>query len=206
MLWVLSWRELPPCSRPIRGKLWRRFHPRNRFWRPQTSPSFGPPTCNDWKWVVNELLCEFATEFQLAQQDQRRQKCKCKHCIHRSQQVQAQTRIPLPTSSLCWGILQRRLENASDFAVVKQKEHQRICPSWKCRLELNGTPCGLVPTMTQQKQKPQESNELLPCERIKNASFVAVMMVGVSKFNGRKRRKVPNTAVCNKLGLSVPKV
>ena len=116
MLWVLKWQELTLDSCPIRGTWCHHFRPTNRFWQPQTSLSVGPPTCNDQKWVVNELLCEFATEFQLAQQDRRRQKCKCKQCIHLlSQQVQAQTRISLPTCSLCWGILPMRLENASDF-------------------------------------------------------------------------------------------
>ena len=82
MLWVLSWRELPPYSRPIRGKLWRRFHPRNRFWQPQTSPSFGPPTCSNQKLVVHELLCEFATEFQLTHCYRSREKCMGKPCIY----------------------------------------------------------------------------------------------------------------------------
>ncbi len=157
MLWVLSWQELTLDSCPIRGKWCHHFRPTSWFWQPQTSLSVGPPTCNDQKWVVNELLCEFATEFQLAQQDRCRQKCKCNHCIHLSQQVQAQTRIPLPTCSCAERFFQWDWRMPQIFAVIKQKEHQRICPSWECCSELNGTPC-LVVTKTE----APESNELLP--------------------------------------------
>jgi hypothetical protein len=62
------------------------------------------------------------------------------------------------------------------------------------------------PNIDPTKQKPQESNELLPCKQIKKRFVCGCDDVVVSKFNGRKWRKVPNTAVCNKLGLLIPKV
>ena len=57
----------------------------------------------------------------------------------------------------------------------------------------------LLAVVSQQNTSPKNQMNSSHVSGSKNASFVAVMMEVVRKSNGRKRRKVPNTAVYKSL-------